>query len=127
MTQEDPRQPSAIAPVFSNDLTQAERILDAEFLSICFGRILGLSIRMGQPVLHPWPKSIRRVKLGTEGKSPKPRAGGDSQLPSELSEFFHYIRGIRTGELRCVEIRHGTPFSFEVDHQPTQPSLNPSQ
>jgi hypothetical protein len=39
------------------------------------------------------------------------------QLNSEIAEFFEYVRGIEAGEIRCLEIRHGLPFTMEIELQ----------
>jgi hypothetical protein len=33
-------------------------------------------------------------------------------------ELFEYVREVDAGEIRTLEIRHGLPFSMEVENQP---------
>jgi hypothetical protein len=33
-----------------------------------------------------------------------------------MIEFLEYVRTIDSGEIRCLEVRHGLPFSMEVEH-----------
>ena len=38
-----------------------------------------------------------------------------SELRQQIAEFFAYVREVDAGEIRTLEIRHGLPFSMEVE------------
>jgi len=38
------------------------------------------------------------------------------ELKRQVAELFDYVRTIEAGEIRCLEVRHGLPFSMEVEH-----------
>jgi len=64
-------------------------------------------------VLSPDPVTVRH-KFGTPAKSAK-ASEGTWELPQQLAEFFVYVREVDAGEIRTLEIRHGLPFSMEVE------------
>jgi hypothetical protein len=78
-----------------------------------FGRIMNLPIRNGEPVLDPWPSTIKDIKFPSE---PSPVVdANDFVLKRQAAEFFAYTRGVRSGTIRVLEIRHGLPFKMEVE------------
>ena len=56
---------------------------------------------------------MRHVKFGTPTTIGK-TSGGTSELRQQIAEFFSYVREVDAGEIRTLEIRHGLPFSMEV-------------
>jgi hypothetical protein len=34
-----------------------------------------------------------------------------------MADLFEYIRGVDDGEIRRLEVRHGLPFSMEIEHR----------
>jgi hypothetical protein len=79
--------------------------------SICFGRIEGLQIRCGQPVLDPPPRIIREIKLGsTDNQSNK----SDYQEMRQVRELIALFQQIGDGVVDCIEIRHGLPFRVVI-------------
>jgi hypothetical protein len=42
---------------------------------------------------------------------------GDFELKTQMAEFFEYVRAVDAGEIRCLELRHGLPFSMEIEHR----------
>ena len=105
-------------PTFVRHLLPSERRFVAAMDDIGFGRIERLVIRRGELVLDPWPTTVRAVKFGSaEAAMPKPLAG-EFELRAEVAEFFEYVRGVDTGEIRCLALRHGRPFTMEIAHGP---------
>jgi hypothetical protein len=79
-----------------------------------FGRFEYVQIRGGELVLNPGPITVRDVKFGSPVTTGKPSAA-TSALRPQLVEFFAYVRDVEAGEIREVEVRHGLPFSMEVE------------
>ena len=60
------------------------------------------------------PVAVQGVKFGAEAAAER-TTRLDCQLKRQVAEFFEYTRGIEAGEIRTLEIRHGLPFSMEVE------------
>ena len=68
---------------------------------------------LGQILLDPWPTVVKILKFGAaETQQPFPAA--DFELRKSLAELFEYTRSVDDGEIRCLEVRHGLPFSMEI-------------
>ena len=73
-------------------------------------------MRGGELVLDPWPATVRDVKFATQPNAGKP-AEPNSELRPQVAEFFAYVREVDAGEIRELEVRHGLPFSMEIELQ----------
>lgn len=82
--------------------------------SLCFGRFEFLRIERGELVLNPWPTAIRQVKFCAKIDRPDTE-GEDFAVKQHVAEFFDYIRSIEVGEIRVLEVKHGLPFSMEIE------------
>jgi len=79
-----------------------------------FGRIDGLVVRDGQPVLDPPPEILREVKFGGEN-GPRPEATiEDFLLKSQVIEFIDQLSRLGDGIVESLEVRHGLPFRMTV-------------
>ena len=105
---------STSKPCFSGDLMPSEQRFLAAMRAVGFGRFEYVQIRDGQIVLDPWPVAVRDVKFGAEAAG-ELGAHPEFQLKSQVAEFFEYTRAVDAGEIRTLEIRHGLPFSMEVE------------
>ena len=103
------RPPTAI-----QDLLPSEATFTAAMQQLGFGRFEYLQIRQGELVFNPGPVTVRDVKFGTPVMTGKPSAAS-SELRPQIAEFFAYVREVDSGEIREVEVRHGLPFSMEVE------------
>jgi hypothetical protein len=82
--------------------------------SINFGRIEGLAVLNGDPVLDPPPRVIREVKFGSEN-GPRPELdAADFLLKTQVVELFQHLDQICDGTIEVLEIRHGLPFRMLV-------------
>jgi hypothetical protein len=98
----------------TEDLLPSERRFLAAMQALGFGRFEYVQIRNGDIILDPWPVAVRDVKFGAEGASERALHPA-SQLKRQVTEFFEYTRDVDDGEIRTLEIRHGLPFSMEVE------------
>ena len=101
-------------PGFTGDLSPSERRILAAMREVGFGRFEFVQIREGQIVLDPWPVAVRDVKFGADASEER-NAHPDCQLKRQVAEFFEYTRDVDVGEIRTLEIRHGLPFSMEIE------------
>jgi hypothetical protein len=102
-------------PSHSQDLLASERTLLDAIRAIEFGQIEYLRIRAGEPVLDPWPTVVRNVKFGVDSHELRLARGGDFELKREAADLFEYLRDVEDGEIRALVVRHGLPFSMEVE------------
>jgi hypothetical protein len=104
-------------PTSTRDLSASERrFLDA-MNDIGFGRFEFLRVERGELVLDPWPITVRGVKFGSVDAAPRKPIADDFELKGQVAEFFEYVRAVDAGEIRCLELRHGLPFSMEIEHR----------
>jgi hypothetical protein len=108
-------QGGASAPASTRDLLPSEYRFVTAMQQVGFGSFESARIENGELVLDPWPKTILGVKFGSEDRSASPTPPADFQLKRQVVEFFEYIRSIDAGEIRCLEIRHGLPFSMAIE------------
>jgi hypothetical protein len=101
-------------PVAVQDLSRQEAAFLAAIRGLWFGRFEYVQIRDGQLVLDPWPTMVREIKFAAGHQSGK-SAEASSDLRPQVAEFFSYVRGVGVGEIRELGIRHGLPFSMEVE------------
>ena len=107
----------AFKPCLSGELTPPEQRFLVAMREIGFGRFEYVQIRSGQIVLDPWPGVIRDVKFGSQTTGGPPTLA-EFQLKRQLVELFDYVRTVDSGEIRTLEIKHGLPFSMEIEHRP---------
>lgn len=102
------------ALVTTRDLLASERLLVEAMRELGFGRFEYVQIRNGQPVVDPPPAAVRDVKFGA--RSPlNIDPPGDFDLKRQVVELFEYTRSVDAGEIRTLEVRHGLPFSMEIE------------
>lgn len=101
-------------PVAMQDLLPSEAAFVAAMQALGFGRFEYLQIRGGELVLDPWPVMVRDVKFAAGQHTGKP-AESNSDLRPQVAEFFAYVREVDSGEIRELEVRHGLPFSMEIE------------
>jgi hypothetical protein len=102
------------APTIAADLLPSEATFLQAMLGLGFGRFEYVQIRGGELVLDPWPLTIRDIKFGTPANTVRVVLTS-AELRSQVAEFFAYVRDVDVGEIRQLEIRHGLPFSIEVE------------
>jgi hypothetical protein len=102
----------------TSELRSSERVFLAAMQRLSFGRFEFLRIENGELVLDPWPTTVRGVKFGSEDAATCKTFPDEFELKRQIVEFFDYVRTVDAGEIRCLEVRHGLPFSMEVEHRP---------
>lgn len=102
-------------PLSTKDLRPSERTLLDAMRAIEFGQIEYLRICAGEPVLDPWPTVVRNLKFGVDGQAPRPAVSREFELKREAADLFEYMRDVEDGEIRALVVRHGLPFSMEVE------------
>jgi hypothetical protein len=104
------------SPITTQDLLPSELAFVSAMQRLGFGRFEYLQIRAGELVLNPSPVTVRDVKFGSPVATGKPLADS-AELRPQIAEFFAYVREVDAGEIRELEVRHGLPFSMEIELQ----------
>jgi hypothetical protein len=102
-------------PTSTKDLLTSERNLLDAIRTLGFGQIESLRIRAGEPVLDPWPTVVRDLKFGVDRQEPRATSSTDFELKREVAELFEYTREVEDGEIRILAVRHGLPFTMEIE------------
>jgi hypothetical protein len=79
-----------------------------------FGRIEGLTIQDGEPVLDPMPWVVNEVKFGGENGPRAELATGDFLLKAQVVELFRCFDRLRDVVIEVLEVKHGLPFRMLV-------------
>ena len=101
--------------ISTSDLRASERAFVAAMHRLGFGRFESLRISSGELVLDPWPTTVRGVKFAVEEPTASRTPPDEFELKRQVIELVEYVRAVDAGEIRCLEIRHGLPFSMEVE------------
>lgn len=115
-------QSAASRLVSTHDLLPGERAFVVAMQQLGFGRFEGLRIDNRELVLDPWPTTIRGVKFALEDPATSRTPPNEFQLKRQVIEFFEYVREVDAGEIRCLEVRHGLPFSMVVELARARPT-----
>jgi hypothetical protein len=101
-------------PKNSEDLLPSERRLLGAMQWIRFGRFEFIPIHNHELVLEPWPKTVSQVRFGLEDALPAKRLPEQYELHRQVVELFTYVRSVETGEILCLQVRHGIPVVMEI-------------
>ena len=101
-------------PVTTQDLLPSEVTFLATMEELGFGRFEYLQIRGGELELNPWPVAVRDIKFAAAASCAK-LSDSTSDLRPQIAEFFEYVRDVDAGEIRELQVRHGLPFSMEIE------------
>ncbi len=100
---------------WKSSLTPSQQLLLTKMQRINYGRIEGLSVRRGQPVLDPPPRIIHEIKFGGDN-GPRPEvAKADFELKAQVRDLFAHLEALGDGVIPCIEIKHGLPFRMIVE------------
>jgi len=98
-----------------SDLSREGQSIVELMQSINYGRIEGLSVRHGEPVLDPPPRVVREIKFGGEN-GPRPEAAkADFTLKAQVRDLFAQLEALGNGVIPCIEIQRGLPFRMTVE------------
>ncbi len=107
------KQPANKPPVCTQDLLPSERELLKAANFLRFGRIEQIPVRGGKLFLEENAKFIKVLKLGTASSQCEPPE--DFTLRASVVQLFAQLRNVNPGMVRVLEVRHGLPFSVELE------------
>jgi len=102
-------------PTSTRNLLPSERTFVTAMSHLGFGRFEYLRIEHGELVLDPWPTVVRDVKFGSQDPGASKIPPDEFELKPQVAELFEYVRSVDAGEIRTLEIKHGLPFSMEIE------------
>src|SRR5262245_43093888 len=97
------------------DLIPSERRFVFAMRELRFGRFESIAIQSGELVLEPWPVTVQSVKFGCSAATQPDQRGEDFELKKQISELFAFVREMKRGQIRVLEIRGGLPFCMEIE------------
>jgi hypothetical protein len=101
-------------PCSKQQLTPSRKRLLELMQQIRFGRIEGLAVRAGEPVLEPALIVVREVKFAAEN-GPRPEASlQDFVLKHQHRDLFTLLDEMGDGTIATLTVKHGLPFHAEV-------------
>jgi ParB-like nuclease domain len=100
--------------VSTHDLRPSERRFVNAMQALGYGRFESLRIQRGELVFDPWPTTVRSVKFGTTTPNRPDEVSGEFELKQETAQLFQFVRSIKAGEIRVLEVRGGLPLAMEV-------------
>ncbi len=107
-------QEASCSPTKSS-LTEPEVQLVELMQGINFGRIEGLTVRNGEPVMDPPPLIVREIKFcGDNGPRPE-SIKADFALKAQVRDLFAQLEAMGDGIIHSIEIQRGLPFRMTVE------------
>lgn len=95
-------------------LSQADKDLVDLMYEIYYGSIENLSIRGGQPVLHPAPRILRDVRLGRRESKRPVRSRQDFTLKAQHIDLLQQFKELGDGIIVRIDVQAGLPFRIRV-------------
>lgn len=80
-----------------------------------FGRIEGLEVQNGEPLLTPRPRVLRSIRFGGRvGSRPEVKLE-DFCLKAQALELFHYFDRIQNGRIASIDVKDGLPCHMVIE------------
>lgn len=98
-------------------LSPARRRLVELMQELNFGRIEGLYVRDGEPVLEHTPNVLRDVVFGKVNAPNPARAKDDFALKEQLNELFDLFDRERSVTIESLVVQNGLPVRMTVANE----------
>jgi hypothetical protein len=112
-----PPRPSAhqdTARPTKRSLSKARQRLVEVMQEMGFGRIEGLVVRQGEPILEPVPRVVLEIKFGGENGPRPERSATDFPLKARVTELFREFDRLGDLTVEILEVKHGLPFRMTL-------------
>lgn len=96
----------------ASELRPPEQRLVAAMQRLGFGRFERLKIVNGEPVLAPWPLTVRGIRFGWDTADKVRTETKEFALKQQVAELLQYIRSAGTSEILSLEFRVVGYFGF---------------
>ncbi len=113
-------------PITKSGLSEPQSRLVELLQRINFGRIERLLVKSGMPVFDPPPRVIQKLKMGGDN-APRPEVDlQDFWLKRPTIEMLRAIADLGDGVVLSIDVKHGLPFSLEIEHRTDHAGGRPS-
>ena len=102
-------------PISKSSLSDAQGRLVELLQNLNFGRVECLRVKAGEPTFDPAPRVLRKLKIGGDNSPRSETALPDFWLKQQTIEMLEAIAELGEGEVLSIEVKHGLPFSMEVE------------
>ena len=82
---------------------------------INYGRIEGLRISHGEPLLNPSPRIVKEIKFGGSNGPRREATKVDFTLKNQMRDLFAQLEIYGTGVIPCIEVQSGLPFRMTIE------------
>ena len=103
-----------MADIHKEDLTVPKRKLVELMQEIQFGRIEGLRLDRGEPILDPLPRVLRTIVLGKDGDRHAERLRGGGALKGQVVDLFRRFEAEPHAFIKELTIDNGLPIRMTV-------------
>jgi len=111
---EAPR-PAARQVFKSPDLLESEQKLIKLMEDMNFGRIERLQFRNWNRILHSPPRTAAPVKMTSKNRKTESKIRAGSCLQQPFADLLALMKRVGEGEFLTIDVRHGLPFSVEIE------------
>jgi len=102
-----------------SSLSPARKSLLELMQKINFGRIEGLLIDDGEPVLNSSFRIVRKIRFGAENCPRREFKANDFVLKTQVVDFFIQLEHLKNGTVNGLEIKDGLPCLMNVEETVT--------
>lgn len=95
-------------------LSHSEQTLLQLMQEIHYGRIEGLVVRGGEPVIEPNTKVLKDIKLDLNAKRRPIIIDRDYQDKAQVMEMLRQFRRLGDGVVQLLEVHNGLPFRMQI-------------
>jgi len=103
------------SPITKHSLSYSRQQLLLLLQTLNFGRIEGLQIRGGEPILDPMPRRVRSIKFGGDNQTRPEALLENFVLREQHLGLLRLLDEIGDGTIAVLTCQHGLPFSAEVN------------
>ncbi len=97
------------------ELPSSHQWLIQQCQRINYGRIEGLVVREGKPVMDPPPRIVREIKFGGDN-GPRPESNKTNfKLKTPVRDLMTQLEVLGDGVITCLEIQRGLPFRMTLE------------
>ena len=108
--------PKGIAPTRRSLSPPRQRLLEL-MQEVRFGRIKGLHVRQGEPVLNPGPEVLRDVVFGKDNRPGSGRRLGDFALKHQVVEMLDVFEREPALRVKELVVQDGLPVRMTVESE----------
>lgn len=103
-----------------SNLSPAQRRLVELLSDLGFGRIESLQVRRGEPLFEPAPRVLQTLKMGGQNGPREEASLPDFWLKQSVLDLFQAIEHLGDGEILAIEVKHGLPFTVQIERAATR-------